>query len=196
LHLTRFLSTCTYSHFCSKAQRNTWVNFLIQVICCHAMEPFLIVTIWKWKYLVTLFFLLCNKHSLFNERKNGLDFFLEKGNHNQHSILSWEGQPFAWYFLPILFFYIDQINDITWFQKRRREASKELVLHQTVKAVVEIVKENYMASIGVIILHHWLFSDKTCSCIVMYFTEFILCKAGCINSRKWSCDRICIYIGL
>ncbi|XP_027934865.1 rRNA biogenesis protein RRP5 isoform X2 [Vigna unguiculata] len=29
-------------------------------------------------------------------------------------------------------------------KKRRREASKELVLHQTVKAVVEIVKENYM----------------------------------------------------
>ncbi|KAK7354984.1 hypothetical protein VNO80_14229 [Phaseolus coccineus] len=29
-------------------------------------------------------------------------------------------------------------------KKRRRDASKELVLHQTVKAVVEIVKENYM----------------------------------------------------
>jgi hypothetical protein len=34
-----------------------------------------------------------------------------------------------------------------WFQKRKRETSKHLELHQTVNAIVEVVKENYLASI-------------------------------------------------
>lgn len=38
-----------------------------------------------------------------------------------------------------------------WFQKRQREALRDLVLHQTVNAVVEIVKENYLASANFII---------------------------------------------
>lgn len=32
------------------------------------------------------------------------------------------------------------------FQKRKSEANKDLELHQTVTAVIEIVKDNYLAS--------------------------------------------------
>ena len=51
-----------------------------------------------------------------------------------------------------LSFIHSKINIISWFQKRQRgEALRDLVLHQTVTAVVEIVKENYLASDDIII---------------------------------------------
>lgn len=48
-------------------------------------------------------------------------------------------------FLEIFLFYLANLKYIH-FQKRQREASKELEVHQTVNAIVEIVKDNYLAS--------------------------------------------------
>jgi hypothetical protein len=41
------------------------------------------------------------------------------------------------------------------FQKRKRETSKDLEVHQTVNAIVEIVKENYLASVLFFMLIAW-----------------------------------------
>jgi hypothetical protein len=75
--------------------------------------------------------------------------------------------------------YFDQINIISWFQKRQREALRDLVLHQTVNAVVEIAKENYLASVEITIqFSHLLVKHFD----TYFFTELLVCDVGCIYS--------------
>ena len=55
------------------------------------------------------------------------------------------------------------------------------MLHQTVNAVVEIVKENYLASVNIIVTStHMVKLVDT----LIYCTELIVFEAGCIYSRE------------